>query len=63
MTKTPTIAEALASRIHAFGPGDLTPKARARARILTLDTVAVALAGARMACVERLVAVPGVADA
>ena len=63
MTLTPTIAEALASRIHAFGPGDLTPKARLRARILTLDTVAVALAGARMDCVETLCAVPGVADA
>lgn len=63
MTQTPTIAEALASRIHAFGPSDLTPKARARARILALDTVAVTLAGARMDCVETLCAVPGVADA
>jgi 2-methylcitrate dehydratase PrpD len=63
MTKTPTIAQALAARIHGFGARDLTPKARARARILTLDTVGVALAGARMACVDRLVAVPGVADA
>ena len=63
MTKTPTIAQALGARIHAFGPADLTPKARLRARILTLDTVAVTLAGASMDCVETLCAVPGIADA
>lgn len=63
MTHAPTIAQSLAARIHAFGPGDLTPKARLRARILALDTVAVTLAGAGMECVERLCTVPGVADA
>lgn len=63
MTKTPTIAQALAARIHAFGQADLTPKALQRARVLTLDTVAVALAGAGMECVETLCAVPGIADA
>ena len=63
MTKSPTIAQALAARIHAFGPGDLSPKARMRGRIGVIDTVAVALAGAGMDCVETLCAVPGVADA
>ena len=63
MTRTPTIAQALGARIHAFGPSDLTPKARLRARILMLDTVAVTLAGADMDCVEMLCAVPGIADA
>lgn len=63
MTTSPTIAEALASRIHAFGADTLTPKARLRARIAVIDTVAVTLAGAPMACVTHLRALPGVADA
>jgi 2-methylcitrate dehydratase PrpD len=63
MTAQPTIAERLAARIHAFGAADVTPKARVRAQIAVIDTVGVALAGARMDCVETLCAVPGIADA
>ncbi|MBF9047520.1 MmgE/PrpD family protein [Rhodobacterales bacterium LSUCC0031] len=63
MTTSPTIAEALASRIHGFQPADVTPKARLRARIAVIDTVGVSLAGAGMDCVTHLRALPGVADA
>jgi 2-methylcitrate dehydratase PrpD len=63
MASTPTIAEQLAERIHAFGEGNMTRKARERALIGIIDTVAVTLAGARTPCVDLLRAVPGVADA
>ena len=57
-----TIAERLAQRIHAFGPGDLTAKARDRALIGIIDTIAVTLAGAREDCVATLRKVPGIGE-
>lgn len=63
MTSTATIAERLAERINAFDASHLTPKARDRALIGIIDTVAVTLAGSRAPCVTTLRSVPGVADA
>jgi 2-methylcitrate dehydratase PrpD len=60
--ETGTVAERLARRIHAFGPGDLTAKARDRALIGIIDTVAVTLAGARENCVATLRKVPGIGE-
>jgi 2-methylcitrate dehydratase PrpD len=57
-----TIAERLALRIYGFGPAQLTAKARQRALIGIIDTVAVTLAGARTPCVDTLRRVPGVAE-
>lgn len=63
MTQTQTIAERLAERIVAFDEKLITPKARERALIGIVDTVAVMLAGARTPCVATLRRVPGIADA
>lgn len=62
MKEHPTIAQRLAARIAAFGPEQITPKARERALIGILDTVAVTLAGAQEPCVQKLRAVPGICD-
>ena len=62
MTQTQTIAERLAERITAFDASQITPKARERALIGIVDTVAVMLAGARTPCVATLRKVPGIAD-
>lgn len=61
MKRADTIASRLAERIVAFGKADLTPKARERAKIGVIDTVAVTLAGSREPCVEKLTAVLGTA--
>lgn len=63
MTQTQTIAERLAERIVAFDGKLITPKARERALIGIVDTVAVMLAGARTPCVATLRQVPGIAAA
>jgi 2-methylcitrate dehydratase PrpD len=63
MTEHGTIAERLAARIAAFGPEHVKPKARERALIGILDTVAVTMAGAHAPCVQKLRAVPGICDA
>lgn len=63
MTEPRTIAQRLAAKVAAFDPGQIIPKARERALIGILDTVAVTLAGAREPCVQKLRAVPGICDA
>jgi 2-methylcitrate dehydratase PrpD len=53
----------LAHRILAFGVKDVTPRARAAARIAFIDTIGVTLAGSVEPCVRVLLDTPGVAEA
>lgn len=58
-----TLLQDLASRVLAFGPDQMTPKATALARTAIIDTLGVALAGAAEPCVTALLRSPGIADA
>ena len=58
-----TLTQRLAERILAFGPAQMTPQATALARTAIIDTLGVALAGSKEACVTNLLRTPGVAQA
>lgn len=58
-----TLLQDVASRVLAFGPDQMTPKATALARTAIIDTLGVALAGAAEPCVTALLRSPGIADA
>lgn len=59
---TATLLQRLAERVLAFGPGQMTAAATARARTAFIDTLGVTLAGSQEPSAVLLLDTPGVAD-